>query len=365
MLMSDLEAWVRFARLELPPKRALTLLEFFGGPEAVLQASRSELEDVPGLSSKTVDRILEGVPDEEVEKDLQAMQKCGAYVLSLDSPEYPSLLQKIPDPPPVIFVRGSLREADRFAVAIVGSRGASHYGQTVAEKIAGRMAEFGFAVVSGLARGVDAAAHRGAMKFGRTIAVLGCGVDVPYPPEHRRLLEAVVENGAVVSEAPMRCQPDAWRFPARNRIISGLSLGVVVCQAPLDSGALITADFAVEQGREVFAVPGDVLDPRNRGCHLLLKQGAALVECAEDVLAALGVPVDDTANVESKGPPPQLSLEESRILELLSLQQRHIDELISETQMPPGVVNAVLITLELRGLVKRLPGGSFIRAAYF
>jgi len=362
--MSSTEAWLRFARLEIPARRALALLEAFGSPEAVLQAGRSDLEDVPGLALKTIERILEGVPDSDVRKDAQAMERCGASMLTILDPAYPPLLRQIADPPPVLFVRGSFKDADRFSVAVVGSRNASHYGMMVAERISQRLAEFGFTVVSGLARGVDAAAHKGALKAGRTIAVLGCGVDIAYPPEHRRLMDAAAEHGAVVSEAPMRAQPDAWRFPARNRIISGLSLGVVICQSPLNSGAMITADFAAEQGREVFAVPGDVLDPRNSGCHSLIRQGAVLVEKAEDVLATLGVPVDQ-AEVQKPPVSPQLTLDESRLLELLSLQQRHIDELIAETQMPAAQVNSVLLMLEMKGLVKRLPGGSFIRAVYF
>ncbi|MGQ9698842.1 MAG: DNA-processing protein DprA, partial [Armatimonadota bacterium] len=316
--MSSTEAWLRFARLEIPARRGLTLLEAFGSPEAVLEAKRSDLGEVPGLAARTIDRILEGVPDADVEKDIQAMERCGASLLTISDPDYPNLLRRIPDPPPVLFVRGALQEADRFSVAVVGSRNASHYGMLVAEKISQRLAEFGFTVISGLARGVDSAAHKGALRAGRTVAILGCGVDIAYPPEHRRLMEAIAERGAVVSEAPMRAQPDTWRFPARNRIISGLSLGVVICQSPVNSGAMITADFAVEQGREVFAVPGDVLDPRNGGCHALIRQGAALVERAEDVLAVLGVPVDK-AEARQPAVSPQLTLDESRLLELLSL----------------------------------------------
>lgn len=357
------EAWLRFARLEIPPRRAVELLDVFGSPEAVLDASRTDLEQIGGLSPKTIDRILAGAPNDVIARDLAAMSRCGATILTIQDAQYPDILRQIADPPPVLFVRGKLQEQDRLAVAVVGSRNPTSYGLMVAEKMGRGLAECGFTVVSGLARGIDAAAHKGAISTGRTVAVLGCGVDVAYPAENRRLLESIAEKGAVISEAPMRVAPDAWRFPARNRIISGLSLGVVLCQARLGSGALITADFALEQGRDVFAVPGDVLDGRSRGCHMLIKQGAALVESHEDVLVALGVPVGELKPKQSS-PPMQLSLDESRLLNLLALQQRHVDDLVAETEMSAAQVNALLLVMELRGLVKRLPGGTFIRVAY-
>ncbi|HEY3281599.1 MAG TPA: DNA-processing protein DprA [Armatimonadota bacterium] len=358
-----MEAWVRLSRMELPPRRAKTLLDLFGSPEEVLGASREQLEEVPGLAASTVDRLLSPPTDAEIAKDLARAEKLSVALLPLNHPDYPRRLLELPDPPLMLYVRGSLTEADRFSVALVGSRRASIYGSGMAEKLARDLAGSGFTVVSGLARGIDSAAHRGALQKGRTLACLGCGVDVVYPPENRALADRVMEHGALISENPLGAGPDGWRFPARNRVIAGIALGVVVVEAPKTSGALITAEFAMEQGREVMAVPGPADRPNSHGCHQLIRDGAKLVETAEDILLEFGVPLAER-RAEQLPLPLDLTPEEKRVLDLLSLQQRHSDELEYETGWSTAQISALLMMLEVKGLVKRLPGGLFLRCAY-
>lgn len=363
MRVSDLEDWVRLSRLELPPRRANALLDLFGSPAEVFRASREQLEEVPGLAPSSIDRILSPPTPAEVAADLRTAEKLQVTLLPRDDPRYPPRLREIYDPPVLLYLRGALEEADRHSVAIVGSRRASSYGSGMAETLGRDIAAYGFTVVSGLARGIDSAAHRGAVAKGRTLACLGCGVDLVYPPENARLAERVLESGALLSENPLGSGPDGWRFPARNRVISGLSLGVVVVEAPQTSGALITAEFAMEQGREVMAVPGPADRPNSRGCHRLIRDGARLVETAEDVLLELGVPAAEK-RAEQLALPLDLNPEEKRLLDLLSLQQRHADELGYETGWSPGQISSILMMLEVKGLVKRLPGGSFLRTVY-
>ncbi|HEX3000326.1 MAG TPA: DNA-processing protein DprA, partial [Armatimonadota bacterium] len=267
------------------------------------------------------------------------------------------------DPPAVLYVRGKLCPQDAYAVAIVGSRRASEYGLGVAADLAGQLARAGVTVVSGMARGLDAAAHQGALRAGgRSLAVLGCGVDICYPPEHRRLRDEILNNGALLSEFPLGATPDRWRFPARNRIISGLSLGTVLVEAPANSGAIITADFALEQGRDVFAVPGNVDTFANQGCNRLIKEGAHLVENAADILEVLNL---STAGLSAPPAQPvlplQLSPEAERVLALLGPHQKHVDALTIESALPPGQVLSALTLLEMAGAARRLPGNYYVR----
>jgi DNA processing protein len=253
-------------------------------------------------------------------------------------------------------------DTDRFSIAIVGSRSASIYGKSVSERLARDLANRGLTVISGGARGVDTAAHRGVLALGgRTVAVLGCGVDVAYPPENKTLYEDIVNGGgAVISEFPLRTTPEPWRFPTRNRIISGMSLGTVVVESPEESGALITATCACEQGREVFAVPGNVDSPRNRGCHRLIKEGAKLVETADDILDELGI-----EHAEQPQLPfvcDGLTCAEKKLVDLLSLQPKHMDQIITESGLPAHEVAGHLTLLEMRGLVKRVPGNAYVRS---
>ncbi len=358
------EAWVRLNRAELAPRKVAQLLREFGDPQAILDAARTDLARTGAVSARNFDRLAEATAWGGWPQEQELLRRIGAGVLVLADPEYPACLRAIFDPPPVLYVRGELTPQDEYAVAIVGSRRATAYGRGMAQEIAGHLARAGVTVVSGLARGVDAAAHRGALAAGgRTIAVLGCGVDQCYPPEHTGLRDQVAAHGAVVAEFPLGAAPDKWRFPARNRVISGLSLGTVLIEAPNDSGAMITADFALEQGREVFAVPGNIDTFASRGCNRLIKEGAHLVESAADILEALDL---STAGLEEEPPlqpalPLPLTPEEERILALLGPQQKHVDALTAESTLPSGRVLSALTLLEMKGAARRLPGNYYVR----
>lgn len=280
-------------------------------------------------------------------------------VVQWEDPSYPGLLRTIADPPRILYLRGTLRDEDRTAVAVVGARRASAYGIAVAEWLGQELARCAVTVVSGLARGIDAAAHRGALRGGgRTIAVLGCGVDIAYPPEHARLMAQIIEAGAVLAEYPPGTPPLKHHFPARNRIISGLSLGVVVVEGREDSGALITADCALEQGREVFAVPGGIFEQTSALPHRLLQQGAKLVTGVEDILEELRLP---------KRPPPAaasaIALEgiEAAVYAQLTMDPQHVDALVLRCGAPVAEVSRALVGLELRGLVRALAGQRYVR----
>ncbi len=290
--MERLEAWLTLRSVKgLSDGTICTLVRHFGGPKEVRSASSSELRHVAGLRSSVV-TSLRKEPDPSVmahvRKEMRLIEKGGSSIITILDATYPRRLAMIPDPPPLLYVRGTLPSSDDHAVAIVGSRNATPSGALMTQELSQRLAEMGFTIVSGLARGIDAAVHRGALTAkARTIAVVGCGVDRTYPPEHRQLRKDIEVNGAVVSELPLGSPPLPYHFPRRNRIISGLSLGVIVSEVNQKSGALITARFALEQNREVFAIPGSVRDGKHRGAHGLIKQGAKLVEEARDVVEEL------------------------------------------------------------------------------
>jgi DNA processing protein len=278
-----------------------------------------------------------------------------------EDPCYPAALRMIADAPRCLYIRGHMTDADRVAVAIVGTRRASPYGIAVAEWLGRELARCGVTIVSGLARGVDAAAHRGALAgSGRTIAVLGCGIDVVYPPEHRRLMAQIIESGAVLSEFSPGTPPLRHQFPRRNRLISGLALGVVVVEGRARSGAVITADCALDQGREVFAVPGSIFDETSRTPHRLLQQGATLVTRVEDILDELGLTA--LRLLASAGPSAALEGIEAGVYAQLSLQPQHPDTLALRCRLPVAEVNRALTLLELRGLARAVPGQRYVRA---
>lgn len=359
----ELRAWLRLSRLELQPGTAAALVQRFGGPEAIFEASEAELESVEQLTAQGRAKVLEPMPA-AVERDLQLLDELGVTLIPITASNYPEKLKEIYDPPIVLYVRGCLTESDKLAVAIVGSRRANMYGLSVAGRIAKDLAGRGLTIVSGGARGVDTAVHKGALVAGgRTIAFLGCGVDVIYPAENRKLFEAIAESGAVISEFPFGAPPEPWRFPPRNRLISGISMGVLICQSPEASGALITAGYAAEQGRDVYAVPGNVDDERNRGCHGLIKDGAKLVESAEDILQELGIESGDDAPHQLSLPIESLSDEQERtIASLLSLEPMLVDEIIEKSGFPAPMVASKLTILEMKGVVKRVPGNAYVRA---
>ncbi|MER3474265.1 MAG: DNA-protecting protein DprA [Armatimonadota bacterium] len=351
-------ALLRLAYLDLPPRRLLGLLEHFEHPEAIFESSRHELLRVDGMTESAAARIL-NAPD--LPENL--WQKCtqgDIRLLTWRDDDYPTALKEIEDFPPLLFVRGSLQEHDRFAVAIVGTRKPTSYGRNVAERLARELSRYGLTVVSGGARGIDTAAHTGALRAGgRTLAVLGCGVDIAYPPESAPLFNCIATQGALLSEYPPGIQPDAWRFPVRNRLVSALVLGVLVVEAPNDSGALITATYALEQGKPVFAVPGNIDTGQSAGCHRLIKEGAVLVDSVEDIVRTLGIAPEPPP--ERPAPLPELTLTQQEVLRALSLTPKHVDALAEELKLPVAQLNAELLMLEMHHLVRRQPGNTYIR----
>jgi DNA processing protein len=356
--------WLRLNRTGLEARKQLSLLKQFSSPEAVFAARDTELLATERITLVNVDRLRE-CANYDAQPDLSTIEQFNLTVLTFDEADYPEQLKTIYDPPPVLFVDGQLTDADRTSVAIVGTRGATAYGKLVAEKLSSDLARRGITVVSGLARGIDTAAHHGALSAqGRTIAVCGCGVDIVYPSENKALREKISKSGAVISEFPLSSAPEFWHFPARNRVISGLSLGVVVVEAPENSGAMITADFAAEHGREIFAVPGNVNSGKSKGCHRLIKDGAKLVEGIEDIVSELGIITQPREEAAAPKPPDiPLAPVETRVYQVITLQQKHVDDITREAALPIAQIHAVLLQLEIKGLVRRYPGGMFARTA--
>jgi DNA processing protein len=351
------------------PRLRKTLMAHFGSADAVISAAASDLRAVPGIGQKLSRNIVVARQEIDVEKELEDCRANNVTVLVESEDAYPASLRSIPDPPGVLFVRGQVLPSDGIAVAIVGTRHATQYGIAQAERLAAGLARCGYAIISGLARGIDAAAHRGAMKAsGRTIAVLGSGVLNVYPPEHESLANEVVGHGAVISENPPRSPPLSGAFPQRNRIITGLSLGVIVVEASDRSGALISARHAMEQGREVFAVPGRVDSRMSRGCHRLIRDGAKLVETIDDVLEELGPLASPTPVASDDASPPirhpgelQLNEPEKAVLAAIDDEPINIDSVIAACGLPVQNVLSTLSVLEMRRLVRRLGGNRVMR----
>lgn len=343
------------------------LRDYFGSFSKVVNAPKSELLKVEGLTAKIAETVVGKTID--LGKELDLIKKSKVSVVTLEDEAYPQNLKSIFDPPAVLYVKGAFRLSDALAIAIVGSRQASFYGLTTAEKFAWQLAGLGFTVVSGMARGIDSAAHKGALKAkGRTIAVLGSGLLEIYPPENRKLFEEIAQNGAVISEFPLRMKPLAENFPRRNRIISGLSLGTLVVEAARKSGALITADLALEQGRDVFAIPGKVDSLTSWGTHHLIKQGAKLINSVEDIVEELKpkIKIDlDQIKSESTGNfdglPLKLTSDESLVYNLVSGDAKHMDTIITESGLSFNKIMPILLGLEMKHLVKQLPGKIFTK----
>jgi DNA processing protein len=350
------------------PHTSRALIERFGSPGGVLAASRSELSATSGVGPQLASRIARAREDGDAEAELALCQECGARVITRDDPDYPQSLQNIPDPPSLLYLKGQLEPKDQIAIAIVGSRRCTPYGLRIAERLAAALARTGFTVVSGLARGIDAAAHRGAIKAGgRSIAVLANGLASIYPPEHDELARELAGAGGLLSEMPMRQSPLAGLFTQRNRIIAGISLGVVVVEATARSGSLSTARHAMEQNREVFAVPGPADSLTSRGCHRLIRDGARLVETVDDILEELGPLIGEVRTDPGEPPvrhPAELALtdHERSLLGQLSDDPTGVDDLIVRTSLAASQVLATLSVLEVKRLVKRIPGGRFVRA---
>lgn len=334
------------------------LLERFDTPEAALSARPEDLASVKGITPAVLDGIASGIGHRFADEECLRLATGEAHIITFTSTEYPKSLFEIPDPPPFLYVRGELKSQE-ISVAIVGSRRATSYGLLATTRLSEALAGHGVTVVSGMARGVDTAAHKGALAAGgRTIGVLGCGIDMIYPPENSRLFKEMSEKGCLVSEFPLGTLPLAENFPRRNRIISGLSRGVLVVEAAENSGSLITAHYALEHGRDVFAVPGNITFASSRGSNRLIKEGAKLVDCVEDILEELpGLLVGDgTAKDSSPARSFALTPKEAAIYEILARSPLHIDDIIAQTELTAGEVSSMLLHLELKGAVTPLPG---------
>lgn len=342
------------------------LLDHFGSPGDILSASAADLGRVADLSPKIAQNIARARATTDVEGELRSAERLGIKVLTYLDPAYPAALKALHGHPMVLYVLGDLQPSDALAIGIVGARRASHYGVAQAERLAGGLASLGVTVVSGLARGIDAAAHNGALRAqGRTLAVVGNGLGKVYPGEHRELAEAIAGHGAILSELPIATPPTRGNFPPRNRIISALSLGVVVVEAARRSGAMITAKWANEQGKQVFAVPGPVDSPISRGPHQLIRDGAKLVETCQDVLEELGpfgrgmpsIDEEDTEDARTLA----MTQQEKRIFTVLSTQPRNIDEITADVGLPVAIVNSTLMIMEIKRWVRQLAGNRFVR----
>lgn len=362
-MSQSMEQYYWFALRSIPLVGNVTfrrLLERFDTPEKVLQASAAELAGVKGINSAVIASLTSHDYRPAAERECREVEKSGARIVDFLSPEYPKALLEIPDPPPFLYVKGSLRDVEP-AIAMVGSRRASSYGLMTTAKLARELADHGITVVSGMARGVDAAAHRAALEAGgQTIGVLGCGIDLAYPVENRRLYAEMAEKGALVSEFPMGTTPLAENFPRRNRIISGISLGILVVEATEESGSLITARYALDQGRDVFAVPGNINSMGSRGTNRLIKEGAKLVQGVEDILEEL--PQHGTRSGGCASPSFALTPQEAAIFTLLAESPLHIDDIVVRCGLAVGDAAAVLLGMELKGAIIQMPGKFFALA---
>ena len=342
------------------------LINRFNSPDAVFQASVEELLQVEGISARQAAAIQNFKTPESLKRELAQIDQKKINVTTLTDPAYPALLREIPDPPPYLYVSGNLDGSPRN-IAVVGSRNATEYGISITQKLCADLATFGITIISGMAIGIDSAAHQGALAArGRTIAVLGSGLNNIYPAENLNLFKRISESGAVISEFALSTKPEAHNFPIRNRVISGMSLGTVVVEATRKSGSLITARLAAEQNREVFAVPGSIQSFKSAGTHTLIKQGAKLVENAQDVLEELSAFIDAPKVTKHQDPDRtarDLSLltpEELAVYKLLSPYPEHIDTIVRKTTIEPGKILSILLQLELNGWVKQLPGKRFV-----
>jgi DNA processing protein len=373
MALGQVEDLIRVGMVSgLGRTRYKQLVERFGSWTRATQAPVGELTAVRGISPEIAAAIRRS-PELDAAAEIEAAQKLGVKLIAFTDAEYPENLRPIDDAPLLLYAMGTVEERDRIAIAIVGARQCSFYGLSQAERLAYGLARAGFCIVSGLAYGIDAAAHKAALKAGgRTIAVLGSGLKNVYPPENADLAKQIAEHGAVLSELPLDAPPAPQNFPPRNRIISGLSLGVVVVEARQTSGALITARWAMEMGKEVYAVPGQINDPRSRGCHALLKDGAKLVESVEDIVEELG-PLAESIDLRSDDLTPthvseartrNLSETEKKVYEAVGTSPLTPDEVSAAAKTSAAATLAALLGLEIAGLVKQLPGKRFVRTSH-
>ncbi len=372
MTMTSREAYIALNLLpKIGPVRVRRLLDAFGSPQGILNARRDKIMALDGFGREMAETLVRWEEHVDLPRELELIAEAKVDVLTLDSEDYPPALREIYDPPVVLYVWGKLEPADWNGIAVVGSRQSTNYGLQTAKKLSYQLARAGLTVISGLARGIDTAAHEGALAGGRTVAVLGSGLGKLYPPENQLLAEKIAGQGAVISEFPILYLPDKQSFPLRNRIVSGWSSGILVIEAPRRSGALITANQAAEQGRPVYAVPGPIDRPTSAGCHRLIQDGAKLVMGVEDILDDLnqfdfGSSVDTVSGPSAEdggGLPQGLNAEEERLLGLLSQSEIGIEDLIRQSDLPSQLVSTTLMRLEMKRLVKQLPGKQFVRVS--
>lgn len=358
--MSELIYWIALSILpEIGPVYSRKLLSMFKTPEGIFKAGIDDLLSIEGIGINRANNIKDFSSWKDVEKQITILEKKAIKTVSVNDASYPEMLREIEDAPIVIYMRGDMYPHDRYAIAIVGSRKPTSYGATVAERISEELASMGFTIVSGMARGIDALSHKGALRAGgRTVAVLGSGLDVPYPPENKGLMEKIVNAGCVMSEFLPGTPPDRENFPKRNRVISGLSLGVLVIEATADSGSLITAGYALEQGREVFAVPGNITSSTSEGTNELIKKGAVLTRKAEDVLEELAPVLKGFIKAKEKAK-IEVTEEEEKLCNVLSGEPKHIDDISRESKLPASKVLGILLSLELKGVIRQTTGKRF------
>ena len=340
------------------------LVTKFGAPEAVFQASQNELAAVEGLRKEIAGRIARREFSMDPSKMARKVEKLGVKILTYGDIAYPPLLREIHDPPMLLFLKGKEIPPNNTFISVVGSRNPTPYGLKTAEEIAQGLARRGLGIASGMAKGIDSASHWGCLGGkGFTVAVLGTGIDIIYPASNKKLFEQITEQGAAITEFPLGTPPEPKNFPIRNRIISGLSKGTVVVEATKNSGSLITAELSLEQGREVFAVPGSVHSFKSTGCHHLIKQGAKLVENSDDILDELGMNYPFAQKTDTLKAPvlPVMEDTERTIYEIIGDFPLHIDEIAREGRLEPGTVSSTLMKMELKGLVRQLPGKLFVR----
>jgi DNA processing protein len=366
--MDSREALVALNMIEhVGPVRARLLLEHFGDAPKILAASKSALLRVRNIGEEVAEAISNWEKTIDLAGELKRISDFGCHILIQSDENYPAMLREIYDPPLVLYVKGELTVKDKNAVAMVGSRQTTHYGIETARKLAYQLAYVGVTVVSGGARGIDTAAHQGALSAkGRTVAVLGTGINLIFPSENAELFERIAVNGAIITQFPFNRPADKQSFPIRNRIVAGMTLGTVVVEANLTSGALITANFATEYGRQVFAVPGRIDSPRSKGCHDLIKKGAKLCEGAEDILSEFEYLFPASNRRPSPGetgilPALELSENERKIFDALDEEERTIDEVIRKSGLPSSTVSVALLGLEMKRVVRQLPGKLFVR----
>jgi len=355
------------------PARLRALVNHFGDPRAVLEASARALTRVRGIDRTSAHAVVSSVRspgfaahERDVAAQLSKLNKAGGRIVTFWDPEYPENLKHIYDPPPYLWVLGAFQPRDSSGIAIVGTRSPSPYGVQVADRLSAGLASLGLPVISGLARGIDTAAHRAAVRVGgRTVAIIGSGIDVIYPPENRGLAQAILREGAVISEFEMGAKPDAVNFPRRNRLVSGIALGVVVIETGPEGGAMITAHLALDQGREVFAIPSPVRDGVRSGTNTLIREGKALlVESVDGIIAELAPRLSgivDADRPRTRGNPPDLTLFERQVLDALGEAPTHIDEISRRSGLSPSDTLVHLLTLEFKGAVRQMAGKLFAR----